>query len=169
MFADDTKLYRQIKSEEDVKLLQEDLDKLQNWSNKWLLKFHPNKCKVISIKASGTRKYYMTGQGGDMIQLENITHEKDIGVTIDEDLNFKTHIHNILNRANSLVGLIRRSFIYLDESMFKLLFKSLVRPHLEYAASVWNPYKIADIELIENVQRRASKLIPGFKGTSTKT
>lgn len=107
LFADDTKLYRRIRNEEDVRILQEDLDKLQIWSNKWLLKFHPNKCKVISIKASKKRHYYMNGQEGERIQLENITHEKDIGVTIDEDLNFKTHLHNIVNKANSIVGLIR--------------------------------------------------------------
>ena len=166
LFADDTKLYRQINSNDDVKILQNDLDKLQIWSNTWLLKFHPKKCKVLSIKSSEKRKYYMSGTGEERIQLENITCEKDIGVMIDEDLNFKKHIQLSVNKANSIVGLIRRSFVYLDESMFTLLFKALVRPHLEYAASVWNPFKINDIDLIENVQRRATKLIPGLKALS---
>ncbi|PJE77517.1 hypothetical protein CI610_03559 [invertebrate metagenome] len=166
LFADDTKLYRQISNSEDVKILQNDLDNLQNWSDEWLLKFHPNKCKVLSLKATQKRKYYMEGSGGERIQLEHVKNEKDIGVTIDEDLNFKTHIQLIVNKANSIVGLIRRSFVYLDELMFKMLFKALVRPHLEYAAIVWNPSKVKDIELIENVQRRATKLIPGFKNIS---
>lgn len=66
----------------------------------------------------------MTGSGGEQIQLENISAEKDIGVTVDEDLNFRTHIQLIVNKASSIAGLIRRIFVYLDESMFKLLFKS---------------------------------------------
>ena len=57
------------------------------------------------------------------------------------------------------MGLIRRTFTYIDEPTFLMLYKALVRPHLEYANSVWNPY----ITALENVQRRATKLIPGFK------
>lgn len=108
----------------------------------------------------------MSGSGEDKIQLENITNEKDIGVTVDEDLNFKTHIQLIVNKANSILRLIRRSFVYLDQSMVKLLFKALVRPHLEYAASFWSPSKVKNIDLIETVQRRATKLIPEFKNLS---
>ncbi|XP_060068745.1 uncharacterized protein LOC132548866 [Ylistrum balloti] len=107
----------------------------------------------------------MTG-AEDNVALENITSEKDIGVTVDKDLNFSMHMQQAVNKANSIVGLIRRSFVYLDEVSFKQLFKALVRPHLEYAASVWNPYKIRDIESIERVQRRATKLIPGLKELS---
>ena len=49
LFADDTKMYTETKNEEDKENLQKDLDSLQNWSDKWLLKFHPNKCKVVNI------------------------------------------------------------------------------------------------------------------------
>ncbi|XP_069142206.1 uncharacterized protein [Argopecten irradians] len=105
----------------------------------------------------------MSGKTGEQLDLDNITSEKDIGVTVDEDLNFRTHIQLGVNKANSILGLIKRTVTFLDEKMFKLLFKALVRPHLEYASSVWSPYMIKDIELIENVQQRATKLIPGFK------
>lgn len=110
LFADDMKLFMQIKTNEDERILQEDLNKLSNWSNTWLLKFHPNKCKVLSIKASKERYNFMDRQNGERFQLENITQEKDIGVTIDGDLNFKSHLYNIVNKANSIVGLIRSSF-----------------------------------------------------------
>ncbi|XP_060066130.1 uncharacterized protein LOC132546435 [Ylistrum balloti] len=147
LFADDTKIYREIKSDEDRKAMQQDLDKLQEWSNKWLLKFHPLKCKVLTIKQKRkeTWTYHMAG-AEDNVALENITSEKDIGVTVDKDLNFSMHMQQAVNKANSIVGFIRRSFVYLDEVFFTQLFKALVRPHLEYAASVWNPYKIKDIE-----------------------
>ena len=103
----------------------------------------------------------MSGPEGENLQLENIAKEKDLGVIIDDQLNFRSHIQLIVNKANSIAGLIRRTFVYLDETMFKLLFKALVRPHLEYASSVWNPHLVKDIDIIENVQRRATKLIPG--------
>jgi hypothetical protein len=61
------------------------------------------------------------------------------------------------------MGLIRRTFTYLNEHNFKYLFQALVRPHLEYAAAVWLPYKQHDIDSIENVQRRATKQIPSIK------
>ena len=92
--------------------------------------------------------------------------EKDVGVYIDEHLTFETHIVTKVNKANSTMGLIRRSFTYLDEEMFVLLFKALVRPHLEYAQPVWSPYLKKHQQIIENVQRRSTKLIPGFKTLS---
>ena len=64
------------------------------------------------------------------------------------------------------MGLIRRTCAYLDEESFLLLYKGLVRPHLEYANQVWAPYLKKDITALENVQRRATKQIPGFKDLS---
>ena len=74
-------------------------------------------------------------------------------------MSFNKHIQGQVNKANQLVGLIRRSFVYLSCDTFVLLFKALVRPHLEYACSVWNPYLKKDIQLIEDVQRRATKML----------
>jgi hypothetical protein len=100
---------------------------------------------------------------GSYITLESVESEKDIGVTIDSKLNFEKHIQTQVNKANQTVGIIRRSFRYLYFKTFCLLFKSLVRPILEYVSSVWNPYKTKDIEAIENVQRRATKMLPDMK------
>ena len=87
-------------------------------------------------------------------------------VYIDEHLTFETHIVTKANKANSTMGLIRRSFTYLDEEIFVLLFKALVRPHLEYAQPVWSPYLKKHQQMIENVHRQSTKLIPGFKTLS---
>ena len=105
----------------------------------------------------------MTNTLGNRVELQTITKEKDIGVTIDDNLNFDYHINNIVKKANSLMGIIRRAFTTLDCETFPLLFKALVRPHLEYAESVWNPYLKRQIKLIEDVQRRATKWLPGMK------
>ena len=167
MFADDTKLYRDIANQSDIEIIQNDINNLFKWSEKWLLRFHPDKCKVLSIigkrHQQRTTKYTMPTYSGSHVTLESVESEKDIGVTIDVKLNFEKHIQTQVNKANQIVGIIRRSFKYLDFKTFCLLFKSLVRPILEYASSVWNPYKTKDIEAIENVQRRATKMLPDMK------
>ena len=167
LFADDTKIFREIREEKDEKMLQVDLDNLQSWSDTWLLKFHPNKCKVMSVANTsvdkGTKHYHLYNNDGNRIELKQSDGEKDIGVFVDENLFFNKHIQNQVNKANSIMGLIRRTYTYLDEQSFKYLFQALVRPHIEYAEAVWSPFKVGDIEKIENVQRRATKQVPTLK------
>ena len=91
---------------------------------------------------------------------------KDLGVIMDSSLTFETHIQQKIGKANSMVGLIRRTFTHLDEEIFLYLYKTLVRPHLEYANCVWNPSKLKLIDALENVQRRATKLVPTLKNLS---
>ena len=97
---------------------------------------------------------------GGLTTLETVNSEKDVAVSIDGNLSFANHIQNQVNKANQIVGLTRRSFVHLDNRTFHLLFKALVRPHLEYVHSVWTPYKKADITSIKNVQKRATKMLP---------
>jgi hypothetical protein len=104
--------------------------------------------------------------GTDKKPLRESTVEKDIGVHIDDRLSFDEHINSKVNKANSTMGLIRRSFEFLDERTFKLLYKALVRPHIEYANQVWAPTLKRQETVIENVQRRATKQIPGLKDLS---
>ena len=150
LFADDTKIFTQIRTPEDAKVLQEDLDKLVEWSNKWLLKFHPSKCKVLDIgtKERASYDYYIN----DTL-LDHSTEEKDLGVFVDTKLKFSNHIAQKISKANNILGIIRRTFTYLDKSTLLQLYTSLVRPHLEYANPVWNPLYVKDIISIENVQR----------------
>jgi hypothetical protein len=99
-------------------------------------------------------------------ELEHVFEEKDLGVLIDSNLKFDEHIATKVKKANTIVGLIRRSFSHLDANLFKILFASYVRPHLEYAQAVWAPHLKKHINMIENVQRRATKSIDGFKNLS---
>ena len=95
--------------------------------------------------------------------MEHVFTEKDLGVTFDADLTFDDHIHDKVKKANSIVGLIRRTFSYLDCSTFRKLYVAFVRPHLEYAQIVWSPHLRKHIDMIENVQIRATKLVDGLK------
>ena len=167
LFADNTKLYRVIKTPEDRTLLQEDLLQLQSWSDKWLLKFHPDKCKVLAINKNNDYllDYYLL-PNNEKHTLSRTVNEKDIGVTFDEKITFENHIHAKVMTANKMMGLIRRSYKFLDQNNFIPLYKSLVRTHLDYAASVWSPSQQHLIDELEQVQRRATKLLPGLNKLS---
>ena len=160
LYADDLKIFKEIKSEEDSEILQQDLDRLYDWSQYSLLRFHPDKCVVMRICSNAKKLSVNPYYDMDAIRLKVVESEKDLGVIFDCGLSFEEHIANIVKKANSLTGMIRRSFIHLDKEMFKRLFTAIVRPHLEYGAPVWNPHSKKQISLIESVQRRATKLIP---------
>ncbi len=158
LFADDTKIFRQIKSREDAVELQSDLQKLEDWTKDWLLRFNADKCHVLTLgkleNIQYTHRYKIGGE-----ELEHVFEEKDLGVYVDSELSFDEHIATKVKKANQLVGLIRRSFDYLDGKTFVKLYTALVRPHLEYAQSIWSPHLKKHRHIIEKVQMRATKLV----------
>ena len=109
-------------------------------------------------------KYYM--DTNQEYELKSTTSEKDIGVTFTNDLKFSEHIKNITSKANQVIGIIRRCFTHMDNEMFLKLYKSVVRPHLEYGNIIWHPLYKYQIKTIENVQRRATKLVPKLQNLS---
>jgi hypothetical protein len=165
LFADDTKVYKRITCVDDSNGLQSDLMALQEWTDKWLIKFHPDKCVVLTVgtDTQATEHLYYLKSGNNVHNLKYVEHEKDLGITMDRRLNFDKHIQEKVNKANSMMGLIRRTFCHLDEENFKLLYKAFVRPHLEYGNVIWHPHRVEHIVAIENVQRRATKLIPSLR------
>lgn len=167
LFADDTKLFNRSDKPDAASILQEDLNRLQQWSDDWLLRFHPEKCSVLKLgNKKSTAKYSMEGKkNGEAcnIELEEHEVEKDLGVFVDNKLTFKEHVAKTTAKANTVVGIIRRTFDYLDDNLFTNLFKSLVRPILEYGHSVYQPYHKTLCGDIEDVQRRATKLLPSVR------
>ena len=89
--------------------------------------------------------------------------EKDLGVAFTKDLQFTNHIARAANKGNRVTGAIRCSFRYMDKDMFSQLYKALIRGHLEYANTVWNPIKKGDADHLEKVQRRATTLVPEIR------
>ena len=161
LFADDTKIYRIITKKEDAKSLQDDLHELEKWSDKWLLKFHPDKCHVLTLgtfdNIKHTERYKIWNH-----ELEHVFEEKDLGIVVDSELTFAEHISSKVKKANTIVGLLRRSFTYLDCKSFTKIYTAFVLPHLEYAQSVWSPHLQKYVNMLENVQIRATKLVDGL-------
>ena len=156
VFADDTKVYNLADNKDQ---LQADLNRIQDWSDTWQLPFNAGKCKCLHFgKNNPNHTYYLKDT-----PIGNCTEEKDLGVTFDNTLKFNEHICNITNKANQVLGLIKRNFKYLDPVNLIKLYKALVRPHLEYGQSVWSPYLKKHKKMLENVQRRTTKLLPHLK------
>ena len=166
MSADDTKIYRPMTSHEDTTILQNDLDCLQSWSAKWLLNLNLHKCKVMSITKStacnhDTADYYLKNQSSmsSSTSILRCTEEIDLGVVLDIKLSFRNHISMSINKANRLLGIIRRSFCALDNTSFALLHKAIVRQNplicCHYLESIQKGY----IDDLEKIQHRAIILL----------
>ena len=147
LFADDTKFFNHIATRAYALSLQSDIDSLESWSRKWLLTFNPDKYHVLTTgKFENTRHAHRYSVYEK--ELEHVFEEKDLGVIMDSDLNFEQHIMTKVNKANSIMGLILRSFTFLDFYLFKKLYVTFVNPHLEYAQAVWSPHLTKHINTI---------------------
>ena len=166
LFADDSKLFKHVSvnsAQEDCEAIQRDLARLEDWSNLWLLRFHPGKCHVLSLgrfmeAPCRAYDYKLCGQN-----LEHVLEERDLGVIIDCHMTFEAHIDNKINTANAFLGLIRRNFTFLDMDTLVRLYVAFVRPHIEYAQAVWSPSLGSQIKKLEAVQMRALKLVPELR------
>ena len=159
LFADASKLYAEVPSFEEHKMLQEDLNKCDEWATQWGMEFHPKKCKVLHFgKHNPGYTYHLGG-----ISITPYEEEKDLGIHITSNLRWDLHITECIKKANRMIGMIKRTFSYMNKDMFNALYKTFVRPMLEYAPQVWNPHIARNIEALEKVQRRATKIVPGLK------
>ena len=89
--------------------------------------------------------------------LEQVTEEKDLGIIINNELKFHKHRAMVIKKANRILDLIKKSFVNLDTKSLPLLYKSLVRPHLEYGNIIWGPHYKEDQKALEKVQKRATQ------------
>ena len=157
LFADDTAVYLTVTSLEDANILQSDLDTLEEWERTWDMEFNPGKCQVLHITRSRQplqSQYTLHGQ-----VLESVDSAKYLGVNISQDLSWNHHINEITGKANRTLGFIKRNVKTKNEQVKELAYKTLVRPQVEYASSVWTPHTKENILKIEMTQRRAARWV----------
>ena len=168
LFADDSKLFsRIVRNKKGMKnvmengnvTLQNDLNAVLEWANKWKMEFNVDKCKIMHLGHNNPKATYSMGGSN----LQETEEERDLGVIIDNKLDFGSHIRSIVGKANKVLGMIKVSFSCLNIPMMYNLYTALVRPLLEYCVQVWSPYKKKYINLIEKVQRRATRMVPSLR------
>jgi hypothetical protein len=162
LYADDTKLMGPASNDEERNVIQADLDNIVGWTDRALLRLNFEKCKVMHLGKNNSNYNYTIHDS-----VTNTTHsliktaeEKDLGVVFSSNLKWSIHIDKITHKANSVLATLKNTFTCRDKHLWSILYTSLIRPHLEYAAPIWNPTSEDSglVKSLEAVQRRATKV-----------
>ena len=168
VFADDTKCLQVIRSAEDPRKLQSDVNNASVWSTTLNLLF--NELKFIHLRffsKTTSSNYPVYTVNGNPIK--NTQHHKDLGITFSSDFTWTAHYKIIISKAYQMLGLIRRTFKIDCVNAKKQLYIALVRSQFQYCSTLWRPQLIKDITMIERIQRRATKYILNDYNSSYKS
>ena len=164
--ADDTKIWRHIHTPEDHKILQLDIDALNKWAVKNKMRFHPDKCKVLSVNnfhknALSELPFFLFPYELDSTLLDYCDEEKDLGIITSSKFNYKVHRTYILNKANTQFNLLRRSCHFVKNTKKRhTLYLTLIKSLFNHCSQVWNlTASETHIEPFENFQKRCVKWI----------
>uniref|UniRef100_A0A8B9J181 Reverse transcriptase domain-containing protein n=1 Tax=Amazona collaria TaxID=241587 RepID=A0A8B9J181_9PSIT len=158
-FADDTKLCGSVDTLEGRNAIPRDLDTLVRWADAKLMKFNHAKCKVLHLGGSNARHSYRLGRE----ETQSSPAQNDLGVWVDEKMNMRRQCALAAQKANHILGCIKRSVTSRSKEVILPLYSALVRPHLEDCVQFWCPQHKNAMELLEQVQRRATRLIRGLE------
>ena len=161
-FADDTKVANAILDASDHRDLQRALDNLVRWTDTWGMSFNVSKCKVMHIGRNNQEYTYSMNSR----QLDITKEEKDVGVLITDNLKPSRQCAEAARRASTVLYQLCKAFHYRDRHIFKKLYLTYVRPHLEYCVQAWCPWFEHDIELLEKVQKKAIRQITGLSAST---
>ncbi|KAK4809950.1 LOW QUALITY PROTEIN: hypothetical protein QYF61_002907 [Mycteria americana] len=156
-FADDTKLSGEADTSEGRATLQEGLDRLEERANKNLMKFNKDKCKVLHLGKHNPGAQHRLGS----TRTWSSSVERDLGVMVDNKLNMSEQCATVAKKANRMLGCINKGITSRNKVIIPLC-SVLVRPHLEYCVQFWSQLYKKDVDRLETVQRRATKMIKGL-------
>ena len=164
LYADDTKLWREIKTFSDHIELQNDINSLLNWSNLNKMTFHPDKCKVLAVSNQRDREIFPFYDNFQYCLgntcLNYVQSEKDLGVYISTNLTWTEQCTELISKGNSMLGLIKRTCNFtIDPKQRRALYLSLVRSKFEHCSVIWKPHNTTLENKLEAMQKRAVKWI----------
>ena len=162
LYADDIKLYTCIETTIDINCLQRNLNSIYEWANLWQMQISIAKCFILPIGGNLLCLYDRLYRINNAI-LPTVFNMRDLGVIVDSDLTFGSHVDNIVSRASIRANLIIRCFISGDRHSLVKAFTVYVRPILEFNSSVWSPRYRRDNEKVESVQRHFTKRLAGLE------
>ncbi len=158
LFADDLKLFNHVDTSNGTRELQVALDKVFQWTNENQLDLAAEKCKILHVGTKNRQtEYYINDR-----RLEPVNQMRDLGVIITDDLRFRAHCEYIARKASLRASSIFRGFECHNTEFLMRMFDTFVLPVLEYASVIWNPAAKIEIDLIERIQRRFTKRLPGM-------
>ena len=121
------------------------------------MKFHPDKCQLL--KVTNKRKPSSYNYNIHNVEIQETDNANYLGVNVNNKLSWNKHIDNICSKGNRTINFVHRNFKECSQQVKDKLYKSYVRPSLEYCSSAWDPYTKANIDKLEQVQRRAARLV----------
>jgi len=159
LYADDAKIYSEISNQASIENMQQDLDAMVVWCTEWRLSLNASKCYQIQYNPQSAARTFNPTY---MLHDTPVTRKhqvKDLGILISESLKYHDQVAEVCKRAHREINRIRRSFVSRAPKFISELYKTYVRPHLEYCVEVWNPMFEEDIRKMEKVQNKMTKLI----------
>jgi len=157
--ADGTKLGRVADTSDGYAVIQRDLDRLESWAERNLMKFNTGKCRVLHLGRNNSMHQYRLGAE----LLESSSLEMDLRLLVDDKLTMSQQCALVAKKTSGILGCIKKRVASRSREVLLLRYSALVRSHLEYCVQFWAPQFKKDEELLERVQWRAMRMLSGLE------